>query len=257
MSKHIIILGHGEGQPGASGFYKSERSSIEDIGRAIKTQIARHSLSKDVEVIDKINVYARNDFAKNTSKYRKAKSVTEIHLNAVNGKVRGTEILFGAGLKEDAIDKRLRKMLSKYWTWRRYLKSDSYQNPRVAKRLGINYRLIEYCFCDNKKDIDVFNQNLETLAKETLECLLGRALQYPVNATKPTDVLYRVQVGAYAMKTNAERQLKKVRKHFPDAFISTRSGIHRIQVGAYSNRSNAEKQLVQALRYYKDAFITI
>lgn len=32
--------------------------------------------------------------------------------------------------------------------------------------------------------------------------------------------LYRVQVGAYAVKANAEAQLKKVQQYFPDAFIT-------------------------------------
>ena len=33
--------------------------------------------------------------------------------------------------------------------------------------------------------------------------------------------LYRVQVGAYAVKANAEAQLKKAQQYFPDAFITT------------------------------------
>lgn len=33
-------------------------------------------------------------------------------------------------------------------------------------------------------------------------------------------VLYRIQVGAYSVKTNAEAKLKEVQKYFPEAFIS-------------------------------------
>lgn len=32
-------------------------------------------------------------------------------------------------------------------------------------------------------------------------------------------VIYRVQVGAFIVKENAEAYLKEVRKHFPEAFI--------------------------------------
>lgn len=34
--------------------------------------------------------------------------------------------------------------------------------------------------------------------------------------------IYRVQVGAFSVKENAEAYLKEVRKHFPEAFIVAR-----------------------------------
>lgn len=219
MSKHIIIAGHGDGDPGASGYYKSERASIIDMVDAIRQVIAKYNLEKKFEIIDSFNVYKRNDFAKNQAKYKKAKTVTEIHLNAFNKESRGAEIIFGAGFKPDAYDVRLEKMLRKYFTWRRYIASDNYQNPREAKRRGINYRLIEYAFCDNKKDIDIYNKNLEKLALETVEALLNKDLGEPPTTTKPLGKLYTVQIGAFKNKENAERQLKKAKKHFPDAFI--------------------------------------
>lgn len=45
----------------------------------------------------------------------------------------------------------------------------------------------------------------------------AKAAQTPAS----TATLYRVQVGAYAVKANAEAQLKKAQQYFPDAFITT------------------------------------
>ncbi len=58
-------------------------------------------------------------------------------------------------------------------------------------------------------------------------------------------VLYRVQVGAYSKKDNAERQLAKIKAAgFEDAFIAVVDGIlYRVQVGAFSVKANAEAYL--------------
>ena len=77
---------------------------------------------------------------------------------------------------------------------------------------------------------------------------------------KKTDekVLYRVQIGAYSIKFNADNFLKKVKKSVPDAFITTVNGMYKIQVGAYSVKTNAEKQLKKMKELgYTDAFITV
>lgn len=77
------------------------------------------------------------------------------------------------------------------------------------------------------------------------------------NTETDKKTLYRVQIGAYSVRQNAENFLKKVQKNVPDAFITTINGLHKVQVGAYSVKANAEKQ-VEAMKKlgYKDAFIT-
>ena len=70
-------------------------------------------------------------------------------------------------------------------------------------------------------------------------------------------ILYRVQIGAYSVKSNADNFLKKVKKNVPDAFITIINGMYKIQVGAYSIKTNAEKQLEKMKKLgYSDAFIT-
>jgi hypothetical protein len=55
--------------------------------------------------------------------------------------------------------------------------------------------------------------------------------------------LYRVQVGAYSVKANAEKQLAKMRElGYTDAFIAVVDGkLYRVQVGAFAIKANAEK----------------
>jgi N-acetylmuramoyl-L-alanine amidase CwlA len=71
-------------------------------------------------------------------------------------------------------------------------------------------------------------------------------------------VLYRVQVGAYSKKANAEKQLQKIKAAgFTDAYIAIVDNIlFRVQVGAYSEKANAEKQLANVIHAGFSGFVT-
>lgn len=60
--------------------------------------------------------------------------------------------------------------------------------------------------------------------------------------TTTTDTLYRVQMGAFKNKSNADALLKKVKAAGFDSFITTVDGLYKVQAGAYKKKGNAEKQ---------------
>ena len=68
--------------------------------------------------------------------------------------------------------------------------------------------------------------------------------------------LYRVQVGAYSVKANADAQLAKVKAAGFDAFVTTVGNMYKVQVGAYSVKANADAQLAKVKAAGFDAFIT-
>ena len=75
--------------------------------------------------------------------------------------------------------------------------------------------------------------------------------------TPQSNTLYRVQVGAYSVKANADAQLKKVKNAgFTDAFITQVDNLYKVQVGAYSVKSNADNMLAKVESKGFDAFIT-
>lgn len=68
--------------------------------------------------------------------------------------------------------------------------------------------------------------------------------------------IYRVQVGAFQYKANANRMLKMVKDAgFGDAYINSTDGYHRVQIGAYTNKANAAvmRQKVKAAGF--DAYL--
>lgn len=86
---------------------------------------------------------------------------------------------------------------------------------------------------------------------------VNRRLKASTAKPEPTGNLYRVQVGAYKVKSNADKQLAKVRAAgFFDAFIVQADGLYKIQVGAYRVKANADKQLAKVKAAGFDAFVT-
>lgn len=69
--------------------------------------------------------------------------------------------------------------------------------------------------------------------------------------------IYKVQVGAFSVKSNADSFLQKVKLNVSDAFIVHVNGLYKIQVGAFSVKTNAENYLTKMKNLgYTDAFIT-
>ena len=86
---------------------------------------------------------------------------------------------------------------------------------------------MECAFLDNKTDVQIVDTTAEqkamgvAIAKGILKTL-GIAYKKPEATAPATGKLYRVQVGAYSVKANAEAQLAKVKAAgFADAFITS------------------------------------
>lgn len=76
-------------------------------------------------------------------------------------------------------------------------------------------------------------------------------------STSPTaDNLYRVQVGAYKNKANAEAQLNRVKAAGFDTYMVQVDGMYKIQVGAYRQKANADSMMAKLKSASFDAFIT-
>ncbi len=76
--------------------------------------------------------------------------------------------------------------------------------------------LNEGAFVDNKKDIDDWNDDAEL--KKMGEAYAKAAAEYLKLEEKPTKI-YRVQVGAFREKANADNLMKKLKADGYDAFI--------------------------------------
>ena len=116
--------------------------------------------------------------------------------------------------------------------------------------------LTDGAFVDNKKDIEDWDDDAELkrlgeayaeAAAEYLQLEKKVSASAPAPAAKPeteaTRTLYRVQVGAFSKKANAERKRQAIEAAgFEGAFLANVDGkLWRVQVGAFSVKANAVK----------------
>ena len=221
MPKVFIGVGHGGTDPGAVSNNTKEKDLNLSIALACRDVLARHGVSvkmsrtKDEndtlsEEIRECNAYAP-DLA------------VDIHNNAGGGDGAETFYHYGGGISKTLAENVLSEIVK------------IGQNSRGAKiRKNANGKdyygfirnttcpavIVECAFVDNATD-------LEILASEGKREKMGQAIAKGILKTlgieiqADTGTIYRVQVGAYSVKANAEAMLKKIKAAGFDAFITT------------------------------------
>lgn len=124
-----------------------------------------------------------------------------------------------------------------------------------------------YIFNSSNKSIAMKNwKAYKALVKSYLDTLNGGKDvpdSKPVTSTTSTvsaannKKLYRVQIGAFSSKTNAENYATNVKsKGYSDSYIiKGNDNLYRVQIGAFSSKSNAEKYLADAKKKGFNGFV--
>lgn len=68
-------------------------------------------------------------------------------------------------------------------------------------------------------------------------------------------VLYRVQIGAFSVKSNADALLSKLKSAGFEGFIAQSDGLYKVQSGAFADKANAQAQIKRLKALGFDAFI--
>lgn len=86
---------------------------------------------------------------------------------------------------------------------------------------------------------------------------VNRRLAPPTPVVKPPTVLYRVQLGAFGVLSNAQRLASVLKSKGFDVIVIKVGSLYKVQVGAFGVASNASNMLSKVKSAgYKDAFIT-
>ena len=106
---------------------------------------------------------------------------------------------------------------------------------------------------------DWLYEKLGDLAAKVTAALGGSAAPSGTETLDPSGKIYRIQLGAYKKRENAEIKLRQVSSAGFDCFITDpdpKDGLMRVQCGAYNIKANAENKLA-AVKYagFVDAFI--
>ena len=207
MGKHLVIAGHGK-QPSGRIDYGAEGNGYKEnnLTKELCTLMDAYA-GEEMSFITDHDVYAYRTMGIHTG----WDSITEIHFNAFNTQAYGCEVLIHADFEPDELDKKVLAVLEKHFASRGIKKRSDLYNMNVCKTKGFNYRLVEVCFIDNANDMKIYQANKKAIAMGLVEAIVGK-VQTPAEPEKVAPgSLYRVQVGAYKTKGNADKMKEKLK----------------------------------------------
>lgn len=221
MSKVYIGVGHGGSDSGAvaNGFKESNLNLA--IANACANYLTRHgvdvlqSRTKDTDRTINSKVKEANAWG--------AELVVEIHNNAGGGD--GAEVYHSVvGNASKALAQNILDAITAIGQNSRGIKTKTGNGGRdyfgIIRDTYAPAVLVECAFMDTK-DIQIIDTPAEQEAMgEAIARGILKTLGIATNTSKAKDVLYRVQVGAYRDRANAEAQLEKLKAAGFEAFIT-------------------------------------
>ena len=124
----------------------------------------------------------------------------------------------------------------------------------VIRKTKAKSMLIEVCFVDTQSDVDLYNKvGVDAIAQAIVNGVLVNA-QKPVSNQSKT--IYRVQVGAFTKKANADHLCLNLKGEGYDPIVVKDGKYYKVQIGAYSVKSNADKKMKELKDAGHDAFIS-
>lgn len=139
-------------------------------------------------------------------------------------------------------------------------------NFAVLKNTSIPAMLLELIFVDNDADKAKWDSlSYDQIIDAIIKGLGYEATTAPVEPEKPStpdsNILYRVVVGTYGDRANADAMISKLEGDgypaFPVAYIKDDKTLLRVIAGTYGERSNADKAMEELNSKGYSAFIAV
>lgn len=250
--KILVIAGHGAGDCGAVGNGFREADLTRELaGYAVRAL----SAVADATLYD-TNRNCYRDIKNNANGAKELlKSVDfvlEIHLNSFSSNnAQGVEVL----CKRDSVFSRtLAEKVSNCGFFNRGVKlRKDLLNMNYCDGINKPYVLLECGFITNYHDVSVFKNSQEKIAQAITQSF---KLCYNLGQKKTNSKFYRVQVGAFARKENAEKLKKQLATKGFNCFVTDKEeGFYRVQCGAFESESNAINYRNQIIKAGFDAFV--
>lgn len=208
--KIMLVSGHGYSDPGAVGNGTNERDFIREkiVDKVAKyLKVAGHNVtiySKDQDMYQDTaygeNRSDRDKYGIFWVKKQGYDVVVEFHLDAsANAEVDGGHVVIGAGLAPDKIDNAIQAAIDKHVDEVYGIsKRDDLAHPRIAKAIGLNYRLVELGFITNKGDIDYMKKNGEAFCKDIADAIHGSEIKVSGNLSQIDEVKTEIKTASKA-----------------------------------------------------------
>lgn len=247
--KVYLDPGHGGSDPGAQGSGIEEKDIVLDIARHL-----RDILTSDYEDVD-VMMSRSNDRTKSLQERTDeanswgADYYLSIHCNAFNGSAQGYEDYIHSSLSDSSQTANYQDIMHDEITNVNELRNRGQKkaNFHVLRETSMSALLTENGFIDNQHDAALLKS--PSWRREVAQGHVN-GLARAFNLKRKQDdsgSVFRVIVGSFQSKANAEDRIDFLNSKGIDAFVDsiTISGKrwYRVQAGAFKTRANAENHL--------------
>lgn len=243
MAKVFLDAGHGGKDPGALGNGMQEK----DIALSVTLKVGNILQNHGVGVIYSRTTDVFLELADRAARANNAgvNKFVSIHCNAFGDtSARGVETYsYPGSISGGSLSKSIQDSIieSGAYTLNRGTKT---ANFAVLRLTNMPAALVELAFITNAQDANILRYRQDELAVAVSKGILSN-LGIPYVGGGST--LYKVQVGAFSVRSNAENLVNQLKADGYSPIIITSGGLYKVQVGAFSIRSNADA-LVQELK---------
>ena len=265
----MIDAGHGGTDSGAVGNGLKEKDLTLKMALRVRDILQKDYEGVNVKMTRTSDTYLSLVERSNAANKTKVDFFFSIHVNAGGGTGYEDYIWDKLGTNSPTdksrqkIHNAVKPVLKKYGIRNRGMKK---ANFHVLRETAMQAVLVETLFIDNANDAKLLKNNnfiediCQAYAKGIADVLGGNRKTQPIQPAKPSTPtigkLYRVQVGAFKVKANADALLKQLKAKGFDGFVRQVNGLYKVQVGAYSVKANAEAMKAKVEKAGFSAFIT-
>lgn len=250
--KILVIAGHGAGDCGAVGNGFREADLTREL--AVYAVSALNAIADTVLYNADRNCYRDIKNNENGAKelLKSVDFVLEVHLNSyANKSAQGVEVL----CKRDSVFSRTleEKVANCGFASRGVKLRKDLLIMNYCDKIDKPYALLECGFITNYHDITVFKNSQTKIAQAIAQTF---KVCYNLTERETKAKCYRVQVGAFARKENAEKLKKQLLTKGFNSFITDKEdGFYRVQCGVFELESNAINYRNQIINAGFDAFV--
>ncbi|MCQ6278641.1 N-acetylmuramoyl-L-alanine amidase [Bacillus sp. EB600] len=241
MVKLFIDPGHGGTDSGAVGSGLQEKNITLQIATTLRDILLNEyegvlvMLSRTSD--QTVSLSERTDAANNWG----ADYYLSIHINSGGGTGFESYIYPGSGAPTTTYQNIIHEEVLKIVDFAN--RGEKTADFHVLRQSRMPALLTENGFIDNANDAaELKNSSFLTEIARGHVNGLARAF----HLTKKPTVLYRVQIGAFSNKTNADNLAAEAKVKGFDAFVVLRHGLYKVQIGAFATKGNADSLAAKA-----------
>lgn len=253
MVKIFIDPGHGGSDSGAVGNGLQEKNITLMIAQQIRNILQNEYEGVEIRMSrngdSTVSLAARTNAANNWN----ADFFLSIHVNAGGGTGFESYIFPGVGAPTSTYQNEIHEEVIAETRFNNRGKKSA--NFHVLRETIMPALLTENGFIDTAIDANQLKDS-NFITKIARGHVNGLESAFSLQKKQTQSPIYRVQIGAFKVKENAEKTASQASEKGFDTAVLFRDTLFKVQIGAFSNRNNAERLAQRAREAGFNAFIT-